>query len=88
MRRSVVKRWGPMPRRPNFWFDVVRDEWLVSLRRHRIHPTTMRMAVKYLDQTQPGTSSSQITTDEAWTRILLADKLMRQATNTQPVRAQ
>ena len=78
-------KWGPIPRTPSYWADVVRPQWLSSLRRHKIHPTVRRLVLRWLDQTQPGTVTSGITVDYAWKTIQAADKVYREEHAQHPV---
>ena len=65
-------------------WSSLRQEWLLSMRRKKIHPTVIRRSLLFLDQEMPGTIFGQCTVEQAWEQIMEADQNFRQATNTMP----
>ena len=76
MQRSRHK-WGPVPRSTSYWGDIVRPEWIVSMKRHGLHEQTRRLALNFLDRHKPGNPHSRMSVEEAWLRISTADGYIR-----------
>ena len=51
------------------WTDALLPIWVSALKRRGLPPVLMRMALRHLDETRPGTRRATSTAEDVWLEI-------------------